>query len=349
MNEFEIKNGELIAYHGQAKQVIVPEGIESVADFAFYGSNTIETVAFAEGLKRIGNLAFYQCAGLKEITLPDSVIAIGGNAFARCSSLTKIKLPKNLQTISRSMFYCCTKLMQVTLPETLVHIEHSAFSFCPTLTEINFPSTVRQIDHEAFCDCTGLKKVKLNNGLEKLGKKAFFHCPQLSELILPESLRCLEEACLQTGGALKLISNTSTPLIGRYFDEFYNFNMLNPRQHVYDLVQSYIPYLDFDQFKPLSHIILLVNFLETYPLHSDLSKSYYEPKIEPHQSELLARLVKEKRYLALNHGLEAGLIHPEWLEPFFDQITDREQKAKLLSFQKQDTLSSFEDDLLNLF
>lgn len=349
MNEFEIKNGELVAYHGHKKHVIVPSGIESVQDFAFYGSNDLESVTFLDGVMRIGNLAFYQCAKLKEVILPDSIQAIGGNAFARCSALEKVRLPQNLQTISRSLFYFCTSLKEVTLPLTLRHIEHNAFASCPSLSAIDLPDEVRQIDHEAFRDCTSLKHVTLNQKLEKLGDKVFFNCPQLEKLILPESLQTFGEACLQTGGTLTLISHGMAKLIGKYFDEFYNYNALNPREHVYELVNSFIPSLDYDQFKPASRNILLINFLETYPDHPASSRAIYEPHIASHHDDILERLVKEERFTALNHGLEAGLIQPSWLEPYFDRITDREEKAKLLSYQKQDTLAAFEDDLSNLF
>lgn len=53
MNEFEIKNGVLITYNGNAEKITIPESVTS-----------------------IGRNAFSNCSYLKEIIIPEGVIGV---------------------------------------------------------------------------------------------------------------------------------------------------------------------------------------------------------------------------------------------------------------------------------
>ena len=48
--------------------------------------NEIYRVILPEGLTSIGNLAFYECEKLQTVVIPDSVTRIGNFAFAYCKS-----------------------------------------------------------------------------------------------------------------------------------------------------------------------------------------------------------------------------------------------------------------------
>ena len=60
--DFVIENGILTDYRGEGGHVVIPDGVIS-----------------------IGNYAFWECASLTGITLPDSVEYIGEDAFAGCN------------------------------------------------------------------------------------------------------------------------------------------------------------------------------------------------------------------------------------------------------------------------
>lgn len=70
--DFEIKDGVLIKYHGSDTDVVIPDT-----------------------LTEIGNNAFECCTNLKSITIPDNVTKIGDNAFANCANLKYVRVPEH--------------------------------------------------------------------------------------------------------------------------------------------------------------------------------------------------------------------------------------------------------------
>ena len=68
------------AYTGEDTDVIIPSGMRTVADFAFYGTD-VESVVVPDGMYYIGSSAFADCTSLKYLSLPDTVISIGLKAF----------------------------------------------------------------------------------------------------------------------------------------------------------------------------------------------------------------------------------------------------------------------------
>ncbi len=75
--------------------VIIPENVKQISDYAFYYSN-IKGVTLPEGLLKIGARAFLNCK-LESLTIPSTVTSIGTDAFKKeitydnyNSSLTKI-------------------------------------------------------------------------------------------------------------------------------------------------------------------------------------------------------------------------------------------------------------------
>ena len=52
-----------------------------------------------EGVTAIGDWAFYGCIGLTRVTIPRSVKKIGGSAFYGCTALTSVAIPKGVADI----------------------------------------------------------------------------------------------------------------------------------------------------------------------------------------------------------------------------------------------------------
>lgn len=79
--DFVINNGVLEKYTGKGAHVVIPDGVTS-----------------------IGNMAFYWCSSLTSITIPDSVTSIGDSAFYECSSLKSITIPSLTNLVSMRDF-----------------------------------------------------------------------------------------------------------------------------------------------------------------------------------------------------------------------------------------------------
>lgn len=96
---------ELIAYPAGNVQseVIIPDGVEKIADGAFSWCDSINKVILPDSVTTIGTCAF-SYSSLKDITLGDGVTIIGEHAFDCCGRLTSITIPDSVTTIGKAAF-----------------------------------------------------------------------------------------------------------------------------------------------------------------------------------------------------------------------------------------------------
>lgn len=87
---FQIENGALISYDGDPDEyeVIIPDRVMRIGEYAFYCNIRIVFVTIPEGVTEIGTGAFYGCTELSVITIPATVTKIGKDAFLGCARLT---------------------------------------------------------------------------------------------------------------------------------------------------------------------------------------------------------------------------------------------------------------------
>ena len=347
---WDIFNGELKKYEGKEKVIIIPDGVERIGDFAFYNCDHLEKVVFTDQVTSIGRYAFYGCDALNEIVLPKTITHIDQGAFSYCQYLTKVEIQAPISTLSESLFYRCTRLKGVLLPDTVETISKQVFGFCQSLEELHLPMHLKHIGEGAFEQCLSLKQVQLPKYVITIGKKAFYHCPSLQKLELSVSLEEVGESAFETHGTLSFISNETLCLKPIMFDDHYHLSFQNRSGHVYDFVKSYMPHLVLEEWKEEAKIVLFVNYLETRENYT--KESFYETSYIDYKKGLLEFLIDNKRYEALNKALEIGWFSSIDIEPYFEKITDREQKAKIMAFNQQENHSiveDLEDALMDLF
>jgi uncharacterized repeat protein (TIGR02543 family) len=139
---------------GKAKtsltSIVLPNGITSIGNNAFYSSNNLTSIDLPNGVTSIGNRAFYSCINLTSIDLPDELIEIGEWAFYRCG-LTSIIIPDKVISIGYEAFYYCVELNSLTLPAGLTYIGNWAFEACYGLKTITNNAPVPlNIDYNIF-------------------------------------------------------------------------------------------------------------------------------------------------------------------------------------------------------
>ena len=118
----------LLAMLGGDSAGKVPDGVEIIADYAFYYQGFLKNVSLPESLRIIGNYAFYNVNGLTTVAFPKGLKIIGSNAFAFCKKLYAIGLPEGLEEIYKGAF-SGTGIRSITIPDSLKSLGDNCFDF----------------------------------------------------------------------------------------------------------------------------------------------------------------------------------------------------------------------------
>jgi hypothetical protein len=220
--DFVVQGKVLTKYQGTATAVTIPAnlGVTEIGEEAFAETNIISVVIPA-GVTSIGDYAFYKCRSLTGITIPAGVTAIGGRAFYECSSLTAITIPAGVTSIGDYAFYECTSLTGITIPASVTKVGDGAFYDCSSLAEItvdgrnpaytsvngvlfdkaktklvqypqgkrgaySIPAGVTAIEGNAFFRCVSLTAITIPAGVTETGISAIYGCSGLTEITVDE-------------------------------------------------------------------------------------------------------------------------------------------------------------------
>lgn len=143
-------------------RLIIPDGVEVIADKAFINSN-INSVVCPDSLISIKSNAFCNCYELNEIYFNANLEELGEGCFSGCVSLRNVVIPPKIKIISRSCFSSCP-LEKLTLPDGLQTIDKNAF--VDTIAAITIPGSVNHIAKHNFGKAESIKvSGTLTNGL----------------------------------------------------------------------------------------------------------------------------------------------------------------------------------------
>ena len=201
LKDFEIENGVLKKYKGNAVNVTIPSGIKVIGDNAFKGCDGVQSVIIPEGVTAIGTFAFARLANLQRVTVPstltdcqnafDYCTAIQYNEYDQCAYLGNSLNPYHLlvKTLNRDLVSCrvhggakviakyafcmLRKFERITLPVGLEYICNNAFYSCGILKSATIPSTVKVIGEKAFESCEALTSINIPDSVTYIGKGAF--------------------------------------------------------------------------------------------------------------------------------------------------------------------------------
>ncbi len=151
---------------GRTGDIIIPEGVESINDYAFSLSK-ISSVSFPESMNYIGRNAFLY-SEVSRIDFGNGITYIGGHegmVFSGCKNLTEVEVPSNVIRIGDGCFWNCTNLKKVTLHDGLQSIGEAAFLGCESLKELSIPGTVVRLGNESLLDIETIKIPKVISGI----------------------------------------------------------------------------------------------------------------------------------------------------------------------------------------
>jgi hypothetical protein len=92
--------------------VVIPDSVTGIHDFAFYNCSNLASVAIPHRVKEIGTWAFTLC-GLTDLSIGPNVASIREAAFLLCTNLSTVTIPASVNLVEWDAFGGCTGLTAV--------------------------------------------------------------------------------------------------------------------------------------------------------------------------------------------------------------------------------------------
>ena len=187
-----------------AGELILPDGVVTVTDYAFYYCSKLTTVVLSESVKQVGVEVFDGCAALDSIYVPqgievwrsditgtawykrqpDGVVYLGPVAFSKRFSDSYLRIKPGTRCIANggNGGFENGNLRQVVLPKGLVYIGRGAFNYM-NLKTLRLPTTVKYIGNAAFCNNSSLSIINIPANVECVESGILNTCLKLSHLI----------------------------------------------------------------------------------------------------------------------------------------------------------------------
>lgn len=188
-------------------ELIIPNGITEIGQYAFAGCQSITNVIVPEGVTGIGVGAFQNNDNLAQVTIPGSVSKIGANAFSSCDNVSKVHLSdlaawcgiefenQTSNPLSRAgrLFVNGKMVTDLIIPDGATRIGKYAFASVRYLLGVTIPEGVTVIDDYAFCNSTNLSRVDIPNSVTRIGAYAFQWCTGLWDITIPAGVSSIDE------------------------------------------------------------------------------------------------------------------------------------------------------------
>ena len=156
----------------EVTDLVIPEGVNSIGDYAFDYCTALTSVTIPDGVTTIGTKAFRGCESLKNVIIPSSITTIGGNAFIWCFNLEAVHISDLAAWCGISFYWTANPLYygahlflngnevtDLVIPEGVASIGDGAFRGCSSLISVTIPNSINNIGEYAFSGCRGLTNV----------------------------------------------------------------------------------------------------------------------------------------------------------------------------------------------
>ncbi|MBO5313424.1 MAG: leucine-rich repeat protein [Clostridia bacterium] len=209
------------------KKVIIPNGVEKIAQYAFANLTALEEVVLPSTLEAIEYGAFLGCTSLKTVSYMDengkitqgdglkNVMLINKGAFQNCDLRGTISL-NNARAVGDYAFAENRSLAGVVLPQTLKSIGAYAFAGDTRLSSVKIKADTVKYGPYVFSGCTSLTSMTTlgENGqaiatinTPVIPEGAFYNCKSLTSVIIGKSVNVIGEYAFAGSGVASFSVN----------------------------------------------------------------------------------------------------------------------------------------------
>ncbi len=204
---FVVEDGVLLAYTGEDENVIIPDNVVCIADYAFKESGTAEivkTVTLGKKVSTVETFAFDGCINLKTVSVSEknkslqmnrgAVLSEDGKQLIYLNANDDIKtytVPNGVERIC-SYAFVNSKLVELTLPETVTTLDSLAVIFNDTLEKVTL-NGVTHLSDRSFYNNIALKSVEMPKAVV-VGEASFSGCASLEAVVLPNTIEIKKDA-----------------------------------------------------------------------------------------------------------------------------------------------------------
>ena len=152
----------------EIKELVIPKGVTSIGNYAFYNGNSISSVSIPSSVATIGTDCFNGCGTLIAVNInSNDIMSMKYNSDYNLSTMFGAQVESyiigdEVTTIGDFAFYK-SNIKSFKIQKNVINIGNYAFYGCSGLKEIAIPSNITTIGNSAFLNCTGLTKVITDN------------------------------------------------------------------------------------------------------------------------------------------------------------------------------------------
>ena len=164
--------------------LVIPEGVEEIAENAFYNYGEIVSITFPSTLKKMSSSSFMYCTNVERIEIPSieqwvkvEVVEFAGQAptyvffkegnfYVNGELIVDCVIPEGVTEINASVFGCCESIKTVSFSDTVETID--GFDSCWNLESITLSANVKKINDYAFSYGNNLKTINFKGTMDEL-------------------------------------------------------------------------------------------------------------------------------------------------------------------------------------
>lgn len=163
--------------------LVIPEGVEEIAENAFYYCSEIVSITFPSTLKKMSYSSFMYCTNVERIEIPSieqwvkvEVVEFAGqtptyvffkegNFYVNGELIVDCVIPEGVTEINTSVFGCCESIKTITFSDTVETID--GFDNCWNLESITLSANVKKINDYAFSGSNNLKAINFKGTMDE--------------------------------------------------------------------------------------------------------------------------------------------------------------------------------------